>query len=93
MLYQMVEWETPDHVWKCNCVDHLGTDGGHWTHPARILNMPLDAYVKWVIDTYHPQVWHNSDCSLVFFSWKDRTKMRAFKNYINKVSRSRNYQI
>ncbi len=93
MLYKMTEWETADHAWMCNCVDHLSTDGGHWTHPARILNMPLDKYVEWVVKTYHPRVWHNSDCSLVFFSWTNKEEMRRYKNYINKVSRSVNYQI
>lgn len=93
MLYKMTEWQSPTGKWHCNCVDNLATNGGHWTHPARILGMPLAEYVEWVITNYHPIVWHNEDCSLVFFSWEKQSDMRKYKNYINAAARKVNYQI
>lgn len=92
MLYKMTEWESCGK-WHCNCVDHLGTNGGHWIHPARILGLTAADYVKFVIDNYNPIVYHNDDCSLVFFSWEKQSDMRKFKNYINKKAREVDYQI
>lgn len=93
MLYRMTEWQSSTGRWHCNCIDNLSKDGGHWTHPARILKMPLEKYVEWVITKYHPIVWHNKDCSCVFFEWEKQSDMRLFKNFINKKARECNYQI
>lgn len=92
MLYKMQEWES-NGKWHCGCVDHLGTNSGSWVHPARILKlMPAD-YIKWVIDNFHPEVWHNKDCSFVCFSWTSQADERKYKNKINAEARKINYQI
>lgn len=93
MLYHMVEWQSPTGRWHCGCIDNLARNSGHWAHPASILGMPLVNYVEWVIINYHPIVWHNEDCSLVFFSWDKQSDMRKYKNYINAAAKKINYQI
>lgn len=93
MIYRMSEWQSGTGVWYCNCIDKLAEDSGHWLHPVRILELSPAAYVQWVIKNYNPQVWHNKDCSLIFFSWENQSDMRKYKNYINKVAREKQYQI
>jgi hypothetical protein len=93
MLYRMTEWQSPTGQWHCNCVDNLAKDSGHWIHPARILGMSPANYVEWTITNYHPIIWYNEDCSLVFFSWDKQSDMRKYKNYINVVAKKINYQI
>ena len=93
MLYKMTEWQSQTGKWHCNCVENLAGNGGYWAHPARILGMELSAYVKWVIDTYNPEVYYNEEKCLVFFSWSNQAQMRKFKNYINAAARKVNYQI
>jgi hypothetical protein len=93
MLYKMDEWQGATGEWYCNCVSNFAGGSGHWSLPARILNMTPAAYIEWVIINFHPIVWHNDDCSLVFFSWVKQSDMRRYKNKINAAARQINYQI
>ena len=93
MLYKMTEWKSASGKWYCNCVDDLAGTAGLWQTPARILDLTPAAYVKFVVEHYHPDVYYNEEKCLVFFSWKDQSQMREFKRFINKKAREKNFQI
>ena len=93
MLYKMSEWESSSG-WHCGCIDDLTKGSNVWYLPARILNMTPAAYMEWVIKEYKPDyTYFSSEKCLFFFSWKSQEKERAFKNFINKKARERNFQI
>lgn len=94
MLYKMSEWQSVTGYWHCNCVDDLAGTSGLWWVPARIMSLTPAAYIKWVIKEYKPdKIYANKEKCLVFFSWKNQTQMRKFKNQINKKAREKNFQI
>lgn len=89
MVFKMTEWYDGCY-WHCACVDNLAVGSGHWLHGARILGIPAAEYVEYVIKNYNPIVWHNSDCSILFFKWEKQSDERRFKNFINKKAREYN---
>lgn len=93
MLYKATEWKTGSGRWVCGCVDNLGQNSNHWVHPARILGLPPADYIKFMVEKFHPHVWHNEDCSFVGFYWDKQSDMRKYKNYINAEARKISYQI
>lgn len=93
MLYKLSEWQSVTGKWNCGCVDDLGNNSGHWVYPARVLGLAPAQYIEWAIDFCHPIIHYNAEKCLVFFSWNNQADMRKFKNYINKVSRQKNFQI
>ena len=92
-LYRLEEWES-NGKWYC---EHTSTHPAGiviWVIPARLLDIPADEFIKWLIKNYNPDcIFHNEDCSFVGWAWKDQSTMRKFKNYINKLSREKNFQI
>ena len=93
MLWIAKEWKSESGSWNCNCIDKLSTNAGAWYTPARILGWDPADYVQYVIDNFHPDIHYNKEKCLVFFSWKDQSQMRKFKNWINAAARKANYQI
>lgn len=91
-LFRMEEWQSPTGYWYCEHVASFSKTVQLWVCPARILGMPADEYVKWMIETYKPDKIHWNG-ELFTFSWKSQAQMRKFKNYINAQSRKVNYQI
>lgn len=93
-VYKMEEWQDACGQWHCNCVSNLANNSGVWWHPARILGLELDEYIKWLMKNYPPsRIHHNESCSVVFYSWDKQANMRKFKNFINAQARKVNYQI
>lgn len=93
MLYKMSEWESPSG-WHCNCIDNLKGGSGIWYLPARILNISPADYITLVIAKYKPdKIIFNKEKFLFFFSWKNQSDMRKFKNDINAAARKVNFQI
>ena len=93
MLYKQTEWES-ESGWHCGCVDNLGKNSNAWYLPARILGLNPADYIKFIIKNYKPDnIWVDSEKYLVFFSWKNQSDMRLFKNFINKKARECNFQI
>ena len=91
-LFRMEEWQSPIGDWHCGHVASFPKNVQLWVCPARILGMPADEYVKWMIETYKRDKIYWSG-KLFTFSWKSQAQMRKFKNYINAQSRKVNYQI
>lgn len=93
MLYKMSEWEDPIG-WHCGDVEALGKNSNAWWYPARILNLSLADYITFIIDNYKPDYYYFDKQAFLFaFSWKNQSKMREFKNFINRKARERNFQI
>ena len=93
-IYHMEEWQDPIGYWHCNDTNDLAHNSGVWYLPARILNMSPAKYIEWVINTYKPdEVSFGTDATVVSFKWKSQSQMRAFKNFINKKAREKNFEI
>lgn len=93
MLYKMSEWETSSG-WHCGNVEAVGKNSNAWWYPARILKLSPADYIAFVINQYKPDYIHfNKQAFLFTFSWKNQSKMREFKNFINRKARESNFQI
>ena len=76
--------------WSCISIKDVGKLGNQWYTPARALGMELDAYVKWLIDNFHPdhiKFLDGSSNGLLLFSWDKQADMRVYKNRMNKLLR------
>ena len=97
MLFKMSEWESATGKWRCACVDNLSGGSSAWWLPARILGISPADYVSLVINEYKPDdVWvlgRDSENPAFIFSWNNQTKMRLYKNFINRKAREVNFQI
>ena len=93
MLYKVTEWETLSG-WHCACVDNLKEDSGAWYMPARVLGITPAQFIELVINEYGAdRVSFSKDTCYFHYSWSSQTKMRKFKNMLNKVAREKNFQI
>lgn len=91
---KMSSWQGGSGSWYCGDIEELGKGSGHWSLPARMLGMTPAKYLEWVIKNFKPDnVFHSEDCNFVGFSWKDQSKMRKYKNYMNAEARRRKFQI
>ena len=90
-LLRMEEWQsTGTGKWYCNDTSEIGKSAaGLWYTPARMLDMPLDKFVKMLV--YDFEVDYISFGKTLIYSWDSQTKMRKFKNFINAEARKRNY--
>lgn len=93
-LYKLEEWQGGSGLWYCEHTSSFPKNIQKWVVPARLLGMPADQFLKWLIENYHPDVInHNDDYSYVGWAWKDQSSMRKFKNYINAEARKKNFMI
>lgn len=93
MLYKQSEWES-ESGWHCNCIDNLGKNSAAWWHPARILKISPAQFIELLITKFKPDYFYfNKETCFCSWSWKDQSKMRIYKNYINAAARKVDYQI
>ena len=93
MLYVLKEWKSGDH-WLCEHTDSFPKNVQKWVIPARLLGVTADEFIKILIRDFEPdEIFHNKDCSFVGWAWRSQAKMRKFKNYINRISREKNFKI
>ena len=94
MLYRLEEWQGSSGLWYCEHISSYPKGVTKWLVPSRMLGIPADKFITFLIEKYQPDVInHNEDCSYVGWAWKSQAKMRAYKNFINKIAREKNYQI
>lgn len=94
MLFKMEEWQSPTGKWHCGHVSSFPKGVSLWIQPARMMNMPVDEYLKWVVENFKPNNFFASDdYSFVSWSWNNIKDMRKFKNKINKIAREKNWQV
>lgn len=93
-LLKYTEWKTASGYYVCNDTEDLANGSGYWWLPARMMEMSPAQYAKWVIDNFKPDsIFYTNDCSVISWRWKDLTKMRKFKNTINRIAREKNFMI
>ena len=93
-LYRLEEWQGGSGVWLCEHTSSYPEGVQKWVLPARLLDMTVDKFLEWLIDTYKPDhIYHNEDCSFVGWGWSDQEQMRKYKNTINKIARQKNFLI
>ena len=94
MLYQLSEWQSASGIWYCEHTSSYPKNITKWLIPSRMLGIPADEFIKWLIVKFQPDhIFHNDDCSFVGWGWTSQNKMRAYKNFINQQARKNNFQI
>lgn len=94
VLYRLEEWQGSSGLWYCEHTSTVSDKITKWIVPARLLGMDPADFIQWLIKEYKPDViHHNEDCSFVSWAWNNQTQMRKYKNYINAVSRKKNFMI
>lgn len=94
MLYQCKEWHSESGLWYCEHTDSFPQGVQKWVIPARILGISPAEFLEFLIKNYSPdRIHHNDDYSFVWWAWTDQSKMRLYKNFINKKARECNFQI
>lgn len=92
-ILKYTEWESVSG-WHCNDVSDLAGISGYWWVPARLLNMTLVDYVKWLRENYAPD-YMSFDGKTLLFSWdkSNYSKCHAFVLYINRVARNKKFLV
>ena len=93
-LYQMTDWESPSGIFYCEHTSSFPRNVQKWVVPARILGVTPADFLKLLIEKYQPDViYHNEDCSFVSWGWRNKSKMKAYKNWMNAEARKKNFKI
>lgn len=94
MIYKLEEWQGSSGLWYCEHISSSPKGVMKWVVPSRILGIPADEFIKWLIKEYKPdEIFHNEDCSFVGWAWKSQSAMRKYKNAMNALARKKNFQI
>ena len=94
ILYQMTDWESPSGIFYCEHISSFPRNVQKWIVPARILGITPAEFLKLLIEEYQPDVvYHNDDYSFVNWGWRDKSKMRKYKNWMNAEARKKNFRI
>ena len=94
MLYRLEEWQGESGRWYCEHISSSPEGVQKWVLPARLLDMTVDKFLQWLMDTYKPDhFFRTEDCSFVGWSWSDQEQMRKYKNAMNKIARQKNFLI
>ena len=93
-LYRLEEWQGGSGIWYCEHISSYPKGVQKWVCPARILDMTVDKFLQWLINTYKPDfIHHNKDYTFCSWGWQSQEMMRKYKNYINKKAREKNFMI
>lgn len=94
MIYKLTEWQSSSDIWYCSCVDNLAQNSGAWWLPARVLNISPAEFIKLLLTKYKPDIFSfNKEKCVCIWGWKDQSKMRLYKNWLNAEARKANFQI
>lgn len=94
MIYKMIEWQSGNGNWCCNCVDNFAGGSGEWYLPARVLKISPAEFITLLLSKYKPDHFHfNKEKCFCHWSWSSQTAMRRFKNDINAAARKNNFVI
>lgn len=94
-LYKASEWVDLHGMVHVQCDDLVGT-GRNWIEPARIMNIKPSEFVIKLREEFKAEITpYRKDNKVLFigYAWKSLTDARRFKNYINKLSREKDYKI
>lgn len=93
-IYKMSEWQSPTGEWYCNDTEDLGHNSGAWWHPARILGIPCEEFVKLLVEQYKvTKISYNEQADVLIYSWTSQAAMRKYKNAINAAARKVGYKV
>lgn len=95
MLYKVSEWVDITGQVYIQCDDLVGT-GRNWFEGSKVLGIDVADYISMLRNEYNANISayrKDGKLSFVGFSWDSLADARKYKNYINKVSREKGYQI
>lgn len=87
------EWQGGNGRWYCGDTAEFGkSQACEWWIPARMMDKPLDEYVKWFVETYEPDEYEFLG-NLFFFCWAKEhySKCHKFVLDINRLARKKNF--
>lgn len=88
--YFTSEFEDANGYWHCVNDSDLANDSNVWWHLPRFLGLPLDEYVKMLVEKFNvSKIDYRPSANLLLFSWSEQKDMRKFKNWANKEYRNR----
>lgn len=92
-LVTFKEWQGGSGKWYCGDTSEFGKSlACKWWVPARIIEKPLDEYVKWFIETYKPDEYEFLG-NLFYFCWAEEHKSLCHKFVldINRLAKAKNF--
>ena len=91
-LYEASIWQGGSGLWYVNDVKDLAGVSGKWWVPSRILGIAPSDYVRILIEEFEvSKISFNEEKNFLYFAWKNESKARKYKNWINKMARKANY--
>lgn len=82
IAFKMTEWENCGKWYIANTED-IGGIANNWWFPAKILNIPLDLYVKKLVEEYHADITYYEDKNLLLYSFKNLSDLSKYKRWVN----------
>lgn len=84
-MAKISEWQGGGgSIWHAADISDLGHKSGSWYHIPRVLNIPLDEYVKILIQEYKVDYINLSKNGFLNFYWKEYRKCHKFVLDMNK---------
>lgn len=95
MLYKEKEYipKSSEHYYTSFCTDNIGKKYSQWIVPVRVLGVSPAEYVRTLVQDFNAIVLYNKDNVFVSHYWKNQVDETKWRNYINKISKEKNFQI
>ena len=92
-LVKFSEWQDMSGNWHVAYTDSFKENINNFVIPARVMEMSLDKYYKWVIDNFDPIIHTYNNKGLIIFSWTDYSKAHSLLLKLNREARNKNFLI
>lgn len=93
-IYEAKIWEGQSGKWYCNDTRYIGRGSGEWHVPARILGISPAEFIQFLLDNFQPDYYYyDKDKNFFSYSWADQENCNKYKNYINRESRKKGFQV
>ena len=79
-VIQLTEWQSASGAWYCADT----TNFTKWWYIPRKLKMSFEDYIQLLLDYGAQKITYCGETDVLIFSWSSQTKMRKYKNDINR---------
>lgn len=82
------EWQSASGIWYCGNIADVAGDSNKWWYPARLIGLPIDEYVKQLVEI-HKAIIFGFDGKTLIYGWKNYADVHKFVLYINRIFKNK----
>lgn len=85
-MVKYTEWQNASGKWYCGNIADVAGESNKWWYPARVLNLPLEEYVKQLVEVHKAEI-IGFDGKTLLYGWDNYEDAHRFVLYVNKIFR------